>query len=73
MVPQRIMKALKAFIKPFEAPQRRVQIKIKLIFISIQLSEMHRTGRVKPMNKHAWELSLLPISDMKIKIETHHG
>ena len=37
------MKALKAFIKPFEAPQRSVKIKINLIFISIQLSEMHGT------------------------------
>ena len=26
------MKALKAFIKPFEAPQRSVKIKSKLIF-----------------------------------------
>ena len=34
------MKALKAFIKPFEASQRSVTI-------SIQLSEMHGTGRVK--------------------------
>ena len=41
------MKALKAFIKPFEAPQSSLKIKIKLIFISIYLSEMHRTGKVK--------------------------
>ena len=34
----------KASIKPFEAPQRSVK-KINLIFISIQLSEMHRTLR----------------------------
>ena len=40
------MKALKAFIKPFEAPQRSVKIKIYLIFVPIQLSEMHRAGRV---------------------------
>ena len=40
------MKALKAFIKPFEAPQRRVKQKFNLIFISMQLSEMHRTLRV---------------------------
>ena len=39
--------AFKAFIKPFEVPQRSVKIKINLIFISIQLSEMHGTGRVK--------------------------
>ena len=41
------MKALKAFLKPFEAPQRSVKIKIYLIFISIQLSEMNEMGRVK--------------------------
>ena len=39
------MKALKAFIKPFEAPQRSVKIKVKLIFI--QLAEMYWAGRVK--------------------------
>ena len=37
------MKLLKAFIKLSEAPQRSVKIKI----ISIQLSEMHGTLRVK--------------------------
>ena len=40
------MKAFKAFIKPFEAPQR--SMKIKLIFILIQLCEIHGVGRVKP-------------------------
>ena len=40
------MKAVRAFIKPFEAPQRSVKIKIKLISILIQLSEMYRMGRV---------------------------
>ena len=40
------MKVLKAFIKAFEAPQISVK-KIKLIFILIQLSEIHRKGRVK--------------------------
>ena len=40
------MKAFKTFIKPFEAPQRSEKIKIKFIFILIQLSEMHRAGRV---------------------------
>ena len=40
------MKALKAFVKSFEAPQRSIK-KIKLIVISIQLSEMHEGGRVK--------------------------
>ena len=36
----------RAFIKPFEAPRRSVKIKIKFIFILIQLSEMRRAGRV---------------------------
>ena len=40
------MKALKAFINSFEAPQRSMKEKFNLIFISIQLSEMHGTGRV---------------------------
>ena len=30
------MKALKAFIKPFETPQRSVKIKIKLNFSSLR-------------------------------------
>ena len=37
---------MKAFIKPFEPPQR--SMKIKLIFILIQLCEIHGVGRVKP-------------------------
>ena len=41
------MKVLKAFIKPFETPQRKAKIKFKFIFILIQLSEMRRAGRVK--------------------------
>ena len=41
------MKALNAFIKPFEAPQRSVKIKFNLIFICVQLTEMHGTLRVK--------------------------
>ena len=44
-------KAFKAFIKPFEAPQQSVKIKIYLIFVPIQLSEMHRTGRVNIFHK----------------------
>ena len=40
------MKAFKAFIKPFEAPQRIVKRKIDLIFILIQLSAMHGVGKV---------------------------
>ena len=47
MVAQKgFMKALKAFIKPFEAPQRIVKRKIELIFILIQLSAMHEVGGV---------------------------
>ena len=30
-----------SFIKPFEAPQRSVKLKFKLILILVQLSEMH--------------------------------
>ena len=41
------MKAFKAFIKPFEAPQRSENKTFNLIFISIQLSEMHGSLRVK--------------------------
>ena len=37
------MKALQAFIKPFEAPQRHVKIKIQLNFFSLSRIE---TGRV---------------------------
>ena len=55
------LKALKAFIKPFEAPQRSVEIKFKLIFILIQLSEMHGAVRVKEY-KHSWENAKLYIS-----------
>ena len=36
------MKALKAFIKPFEVPQRSVKI-----FILILRSELHGPGKVK--------------------------
>ena len=47
------MKAFKAFIKPFEAPQRSMKIKIYLIFFS---SSRIRTGRVKISNnnKYTW-------------------
>ena len=41
------MEAFKAFIKPFEVPQISVKKKFKLIFISLQLSEMHRALRIK--------------------------
>ena len=33
-------------MKPFEAPQRNVKVKFKLIFISIQLSETQGTLRI---------------------------
>ena len=38
---------MKAFIKPFEAAQRSVKIKIQLNFFSIQLSYLHGTRSVK--------------------------
>ena len=41
------MKALNAFIKTFEAPQRSVKIKIYVNFVLIQLSEMYGVGRAK--------------------------
>ena len=41
--PESLMKAFKAFIKPFEAPQRSVKIKIQLNFFS---SSRIGTGRV---------------------------
>ena len=59
------MKALKDFIKRFEATQRKCEIiiliiiiiiiiiiimTIIIIFILIQLSEMHRAGRLKITN-----------------------
>ena len=43
------MKALKAFIKPFAAPQRSAKIKFKLIFILTQISSMYSTGSVNTM------------------------
>ena len=53
------MKALKALIKPIEAPKRIVKTKInfsKLIFIVTQLSEKLGVERVKSINdfSHAW-------------------
>ena len=38
------MNALKAFIKPFEAPEGSMKIEIQVNLISIQLSEMHKEG-----------------------------
>ena len=40
------MKALESFIKSFEAPQKIVKIKIKLIFILMQLFEMSGARRL---------------------------
>ena len=51
------MTALKAFIKPFEAPQEVWKWKFNLIFISTQFSEMHRILRVKVQNilgRYSW-------------------
>ena len=47
LVPIPTKRKMKAFIKPFEALQKSVKKKINLIFISIQLSEMHGTLSVK--------------------------
>ena len=40
------MKAFKAFVNPFKAPQRSVKKNFKLIFILIQLPEIHGVERV---------------------------
>ena len=52
------MKALKAYMKPFGAPQRSVKLKFKLIFILLQLSEMHGAGSVNMTlrNSEIWGL-----------------
>ena len=44
---KRFSEGLKGLHKPFEGPQRCVKIKFNLIFISIQLSEIHGTLMVK--------------------------
>ena len=49
------MKALKAFIKPFEAPQKSAKISFSIL---IQLIEMHGTGSVK--NKGKFVIKDLP-------------
>ena len=56
------MTALNAFIKPFEASQRSMKIKI-LIFILIQFSKMQRMERVDSMEAKApflwkWNVSI---------------
>ena len=45
------MKAFKALVKHFEAPQRSMKKKFKLIFILIQFSEMHGTRRVNLLHR----------------------
>ena len=46
MVPEKTLKALKAFIKPFEALQRSVKIKVYVIIYLKLLSEIHGTRGV---------------------------
>ena len=48
------MKAFKAFTKPFGV-KRSVKTKIQLIFISIPLSEMQRSLRVKTAVSNMWQ------------------
>ena len=47
-------KTLKAFIKPYEATQRSVKKKIKLIFILIPLFKMHGAVKVNILTFHAF-------------------
>ena len=54
------MKALKAFRKPFEKPQRNVKIKIYINFYFNTISEIYGAGRVKHL------LAILTTSDLKI-------
>ena len=46
-------------IKLFEPPQKSTKKKINLIFVSIQLSEMHGTGRVTNMQDFSisWDIT----------------
>ena len=63
--------AFKAFIKPFEAPQRSVKIKINLIFISIHISEMHGTLKVNATwttSVHCYKKTVLLALTLKIKL-----
>ena len=52
------MKALKAFIKSFEAPQRSVKIKIKLVFFSSSGIGAQRV-KLMAMNKKMYTFMLL--------------
>ena len=54
------MKILKAFIKHFGAPQRKKENKtFCLLFILMQLSEMHGAGTVKKPGNNAVQMSLM--------------
>ena len=48
---KRLYEGLKGLQKPFQAPQRRVEIKIKVNFILLQLSEMRESERIKQKNQ----------------------
>ena len=75
-MPEKVLKALKTFIKPFEAPQRSVKIKFKLIFISIQLSEMDRKGRANfqgPMFQKVLLCQIWGLDDLLIEFQGFHG
>ena len=61
------MKALKAFIKPIEAPQRSGKLK----FISIQLSEMHGTLKVNKVKNFNFTNSCAELLGKGIKRESN--
>ena len=54
--------AFKAFIKPFEVPQRSVKIKIYFNFYFNTTSEMHRTG-----SDNLTEVAEIPLSGITNK------
>ena len=49
------METFKVFIKPFEALQKSVKIKIKLIFVLIQLSEIRGAEGIKSNQAHDFQ------------------
>ena len=55
------MKALKAFIKSFEAPQRSVKIKIKLVFFSSSGIGAQRV-KLMAMNKNEMLPHFIPLA-----------
>ena len=65
------MKALKAFIKPIEAPQRSGKLKFNLSFISIQLSEMHGTLKVNKVKNFNFTNSCAELLGKGIKRESN--